>query len=294
MEVAIVNLLFTFDPTYTVIGIQTIWAIGISMVILGLVILLPFPLIAALGFLIVLGHNSLDFYEARHERQPISFFYDLMHRVNFYPMGSGRTLLILYPFLPWTGLMILGYCFGKMFTGNNPVQRNKLLLRTALIVITGFIALRALNIYGNPEPWEAQKNAGYTLLSFIDTHKYPPSLAYMLMTIGPGILFLALVRNTRTALAKFVIVYGRVPFFYYLAHFLLIHLVATAIFFARGHSFQEGITGQLPSFVVAGEGFNLFWTYIVWIAVVVALYPVCKWYDTYKTNHKEKWWLSYL
>ena len=296
VEIVLVNLFFSFDLTYGLVALQTIWAIGISMVFLGLVILLPFPVVAAIGFIIVFGHNILDFYEAKHDRQPISFVYDLLHRVNFYPVDKNHNLLILYPFLSWTGLMILGYCFGKLFTSSSPEQRKKRLLFTGIAVIALFIVLRAINVYGNPEPWQEQKNSVFTVLSFIDTHKYPPSLMFMCMTIGPGILFLALIKNTRNRLARFIIVYGRVPFFYYLAHFLWIHIIATIVFFARGHSFAEGIhkTELRPTFVLAGEGFSLPVVYLIWLFVVVSLYPLCKWYDNYKTAHREKWWLSYL
>ena len=297
VEVLVLNFIFSFDPSYSFVALQTIWAIGISMVILGLAVFLPLPLIAVVGFVIVFGHNALDSYEAALDRRPEHFLYDLMHRVNFYPVDKNHSLLILYPFLPWTGLMLLGYCFGKLFTTYNGVKRKRILLWTGLAVIAVFIGLRALNVYGDPTAWKGQKNALYTVLSFIDTAKYPPSLLYMCMTIGPAIVFLSLIKNTGNRLARFTIVYGRVPFFYYLAHFLLIHLIATAVFFIKGHSVAEGLhpPGTLaPNFVIAGEGFSLGVVYLIWIAVVLLLYPVCKWYDRYKTAHREKWWLSYL
>jgi uncharacterized membrane protein len=296
MEVVIVNLFYTFDFHYGVIGLQTIWSIGISMVILGLAILLPFPVILSLGLIIVLQHNVLDFYEAQH-KGPISFVYDLMHRFNIYQLDKTHYLLILYPFLPWTGLMLLGYCFGKLFTTYEGAERKKVLLWTGIGVIAYFILIRAFNIYGNPEQWHVQKNFLFTVLSFIDTHKYPPSLLYMCMTIGPAIIFLALIKNTKSRLSQFISVYGRVPFFYYLAHFLLLHLLSTVVFFARGHSYAEGIhtpPDLTANFLLPGEGFSLGVVYLIWIAVILSLYPLCKWYDRYKSSHREKWWLSYL
>lgn len=299
VEAAIMSLIFTFDIEYKAITLATIWAIGISMVILGLAILLPFPLTLAIGILIVFGHNALDFYEKNLQTSP-GFFYDLMHRVSFYPLDNANpqdhTLVILYPFLSWTGLMLLGYCFGKLFTSYDGTQRKKILLWTGFVVIAIFIIVRALNIYGNPEKWEEQDSFFYTFLSFIDTHKYPPSLLYMCMTIGPGIIFLAMVNNTDNRLSRLIKVYGRVPFFYYVLHFFVIHLVSTIIFFLKGNSLAAGIHNELllPNFVIPREGFSLGVTYLFWIGIVAALYPVCKWYDRYKSNHREKWWLSYL
>lgn len=296
MEIVVVNFFFSFDIHFGLIVLQTIWSIGVSMIILGLAILLPFPAILAIGLIIVLQHNTLDFYEAQHKGS-FSLLYDLLHHQGAHEITKSHYLFVMYPFLPWTGLMLLGYCFGKLFTTYDGRQRKRILIWTGIGVIAYFIGLRALNFYGNPEPWHVQKSTVFTILSFIDTHKYPPSLLYMCMTIGPAILFLALIKNTKTALAKFIIVYGRVPFFYYFAHFLLLHLIATAVFFARGHTVAQGIypPGQeLPNFVIAGEGFSLGIVYLIWMAVVLSLYPLCKWYDTYKTNHREKWWLSYL
>ncbi|MES2880753.1 MAG: heparan-alpha-glucosaminide N-acetyltransferase domain-containing protein, partial [Bacteroidota bacterium] len=239
IEVVVINFAFSFNPDYSLIGLQTIWAIGISMILLGVFIWLPYPVIFALGLIIILGHNSLDFYEDGKPRGSFSVLYSLLHVQGFFPLGENRNLLVMYPFLSWTGLMLCGYSFGKLFSMYEGVQRRKVLTWLGLGVIGFFIVLRATNIYGNPEDWTTQKNAFYTFLSFIDTHKYPPSLLYMSMTIGPAILFIAWVGNTKTALAKFITVYGRVPFFYYVLHFFLIHLLSTIAFVARGHSLSE-------------------------------------------------------
>jgi hypothetical protein len=131
----------------------------------------------------------------------------------------------------------------------------------------------------------------------MNVHKYPPSLLYMCATIGPALIFLALVKNTQGRFAKIMTVYGRVPLFYYIIHFYLLHFICIILFLSRGHSFAEGMKG-VPGFpfkfLVPGEGYSLGVTYVIWFAVVVALYPVCKWYDRYKTSHPEKKWLSYL
>jgi uncharacterized membrane protein len=214
IEVVVINFAVTFDPTYMVIGLQTIWSIGISMVLLGFAIRMPFKAILAVGLLIVLGHNSLDFYEQQFPpNHQYPMWYSFLHRPGFYPLGQGHSLLILYPFLPWTGLMMLGYCFGRLFTKFEGVQRKKVLTWLGAGIVLFFIALRATNVYGDAQHWSTQKNATFTLFSFINTVKYPPSLLYMCMTIGPAILFVAWWGTVKNGFTRFVTVYGRVPFF---------------------------------------------------------------------------------
>ncbi|WP_121352823.1 DUF1624 domain-containing protein [Flavisolibacter nicotianae] len=295
LEVTLITFAITFDVHWGILGLQTIWAIGISMVFLGLAVWLPFKAILALGLLIVLGHNSLDFYEAGH-KGGYSVFYSLLHRQGFFPLWDNHGLLILYPFLSWTGLMLLGYCFGKIFTLYEGVQRRKVLTAIGLGVIAFFIALRATNTYGDPSHWSTQKNSLFTVLSFINTTKYPPSLLYMCMTIGPAILFLAWMNNFKNGLSRIITVYGRVPFFYYVLHFYLIHAVALVLSLLRGHSFAAGAAGapNIPfKFVFPGEGVSLGVTYLIWLGVVVVLYPLCKRFSDYKQTHRQ-WWLSYL
>jgi uncharacterized membrane protein len=192
--------------------------------------------------------------------------------------------------------MMMGYCFGKVFTITEGHKRKKVLLMSGAAIILFFIILRAWNVYGNPEHWSTQKNTFYTFLSFINTHKYPPSLLYMCMTIGPALLFLAWAGNKKNRLTRIITVYGRVPFFYYVLHFFLIHIIATMFYMARGHSLAEPRhTDSLlvPNFVVPGEGVPLWAVYLLWLMIVAMLYPVCKWFSEYKQTHKA-WWLSYL
>jgi uncharacterized membrane protein len=295
IEITLVNFSFSFDVHFGVIVLQTIWAIGISMVILGFAIWLPFAAVLSIGLLIVLGHNSLDFYEAK--RQTFPEWYSLLHKPGFYPLTDHHNLMVMYPLLSWAGLMMLGYCFGKLFTSYEGAQRRKVLTQLGIGIILFFVVLRATNLYGNPEHWTSQKNFLFTFLSFIDTHKYPPSLLYMCMTIGPAILFIAWAGNVKNRLTKFITVYGRVPFFYYILHFYLIHLLCMFFFLARGHSYAEGLTSTansfLPDFIAPGEGYSLWFVYPMWLFIIVILYPVCKRFSEYKKTHTQ-WWLSYL
>lgn len=297
IEVFVVNLIVTFDPTYSLIGLQTIWAIGTSMFVLGLVVWLPYAAILSLGVIIVFGHNLLDPVEATHQG-PFPFWWDLLHssRFSVHPLFGNHAVLIIYPFVAWAGLMMLGYCFGKFYDPSiQPERRKSMLLWTGIGSIVFFTALRASNLYGNPEQWSVQKNGLFTFLSFMDVHKYPPSLLYMCITIGPALVFLALFEKWKNSFTRIVTVYGSVPFLYYLLHFFLIHLLSAILYLARGHSMSEGANATAGiRFVAAGEGYSLWIVYLVWIGIVAALYPVCSWFSRYKTAHKNQWWLSYL
>jgi uncharacterized membrane protein len=293
VEVTFISFGITFDVQFSGFFLQVIWAIGISMVLLGLAVWLPFRLILAIGLLIVLGHNSLDYYEAG--KQQFGLVYSLLHRPNFMPFADNRLLGILYPFLPWTGLMFLGYCFGKLYTQYEGAERRKVLALLGAGIIIFFIGLRAINSYGDPTPWAQQKTALFTVLSFVNTIKYPPSVLYMCMTIGPAVLFLAFFGSVSNRFSKMVTVYGRVPFFYYILHFYLLHFLLMLSSLTR-HSFAEAAAGTpgIPfKFAFPGEGYSLAVTYLIWLSVIVVLYPACRWFSRYKQTHKQ-WWLSYL
>jgi uncharacterized membrane protein len=265
------------------------------MILMSLVIWLPFKLILALGLLIVLGHNSLDFYEAKHQGQ-YDFLYSLVHHPGLYPIDKTHSLLVLYPFLSWVGLMMMGYCFGKLFMNFQGAARRQILLRLGFGVIAFFILLRAFDFYGDPGRWQEQRSALYTFFDLIDVQKYPPSLLYTCATIGPALIFLAAAEGAKNRLSRIITVYGRVPFLYYVLHFFMLHLVAAILFFASGNSmataekFSDGLT---PLFISPGKGYSLWVVYGVWLAVVALLYPVCRWFSHYKQTHKQ-WWLSYL
>ena len=296
IELTVMTLGISGDIHFGFFILQTIWSIGISMVILGLVIWLPFNLILIAGLLIVLGHNTIDFAE-KNNTGDFPVWWQFLHRPGVLHLWGNHVLGIFYPFLSWTGLMMLGYCCGKIFTDAGEAKRKKLLLWLGIGALVFFIALRAIDIYGDPLHWSKQKNILYSFLSFMNVQKYPPSLLFICATIGPGLIFLSLVKNTGSRLSKIIIVYGRVPFFYYILHFYLLHIINIILYLSRGHSMAEGMTGVpgLPfKFAVPGEGYSLWIVYGIWLAVVIALYPLCRWYDNYRTNHKEKWWLSYL
>lgn len=299
-EFLIVSFGWTFDPGYHIIPMQVIWAIGICMVILGLVIWLPYTVIFILGALIVLGHNLLDYAEAERARQnlPMGFWWDLLHSGKFSPYAwmPGHVVIIVYPFLAWVGIMMLGYCAGRLFEATaDPVKRKKALMYIGSGLIVFFFIIRFINGYGDPSPRHDFPSFLSDFFSFVNVTKYPPSLMYASITLGPALILLALLENVQNKFTAFVKVYGRVPFFYYVLHFYLIHaLTVFAFFFIEGLGTKDIVDpNSFFYFRPLNFGYGLWAVYLVWFIVVLALYPLCKKYDRYKSTHK-KWWLSYL
>ncbi len=299
VEFIIVSLAWSFNPFYNILFFQVIWAIGISMFILGFLIYLPYKILLILGLIIVLGHNALDFIEASPGFKP-NIWWDLLHSGHFaiHSYLPGRYVFIVYPFVPWLGVMILGYCLGIIYTEKfTTVLRKKILSLAGIGIILFFILLRYLNVYGDPQQWTVQTDFYHSLLSFLNVNKYPPSLLFVCITLGPAFLVLSYIETIKNGLTDRIQIFGRVAFFYYILHLYLIHILATISFFAKGHTMEEATqTGsKFPFFfVIPGEGYGLGVVYLVWIVVIVMLYPLCKWYNTYKSKHKDNKWLSYL
>jgi uncharacterized membrane protein len=296
LELVIVNFGWTFAITFPNILLIVIWALGISMICLAGLIYLPKKIILIIATVLVAAHNLLDGIYVDGNGAG-AFAWSFLHQSN-YLFWHGEGFFLGYPIIPWIGIMALGYCLGDLFaTGYDVDKRKKHLLRIGYSAIALFIVLRFINVYGDRSHWSVQKNTLYTVLSFIKVSKYPPSLLYTLMTLGPSVLFLAYTEKLKGPLVKIVSVYGRVPMFYYLLHIYLIHLlamIASQLFTPVGWHHWILKTPIWFTDDLKGYGFSLRVVYLVWIIVVVALYPLCKRYDIYKQSHKEKWWLSYL
>jgi uncharacterized membrane protein len=300
VELIIITFSWTFNPFFNVIILQVIWAIGVSMILLGVLVLLPYRVIFAIGLIIVAGHNLMD-YPTISSGLKGSMIADLLYFSNFsaYPLDQNHVFLIVYAFLPWTGVMLLGYCFGKLYrSGVDPAWRRKMLLRLGGGLVLFFIVLRFTNLYGDPLPWSEQaRGSVYAFLSFLNLNKYPPSLLFLCMVIGPGILFLALIEKVQNVFIRIMNVYGRVPMLYYILHFYIIHTICVIVFYVQGFGSKDIVPQEgLPFyFKPNGLGFGLSGVYVIWVFVIIVLYPICKRYDKYKTAHaKEKWWLSYI
>lgn len=294
IEFTVVVLGWSFDPLYHTFVFQVIGAIGMSMIILGLMIWLPFYAILITGISITCFHNLIDPFEIARNGK-VGFLWDIMHHGGFnrYEVLPGHSVFIIYPFVPWAALMMLGYCAGKIYAAD-VVTRKKILLSLGVGMISAFVIIRYLNSFGDSQHWSLQKNLLFNILSFIDVSKYPPSLLFVLMTIGPAFIFLALTETIRNKFTSVAIVFGRVPFFYYIVHIYLIHFLALILFFATGHSIADAFnSNSMFLFRADDAGFGLTGVYSVWILVLVLLYPLCKKFSDLKLKNR-KWWMSYL
>ncbi|MGN6354900.1 MAG: DUF1624 domain-containing protein [Parafilimonas sp.] len=295
VEIVIMSLIFSFNPLYNIIFLQVIWVIGWSMILLGLLVRTSTKLIIITGAVLFFGHNILDYVQLP-KQGPGHVLWSVLFTAfgTMFKYGETRFILDLYAILPWTGVMFLGYGFGKLYQQPDDVKRKKTILSIGFAVIIFFIVLRYINQYGDPSHWSKQKNSLYTFLSFLNTSKYPPSLCYLCMTLGPVIVLLALTETVQNKFARFAGMYGRVPFFYYVLHFFLIHVICVILFFVSGHTSKDIVDMNSPFlFRPQHFGFSLGIVYVLWITVILALYKPCKWFDTYRKTHSQ-WWLSYL
>lgn len=296
LEMVVNNLIWTFDITYSLQIFQVIWAIGFSMVCLSFLIFLPKYVILIIGAILIAGHNMLDGIMVQGQSFQDIIWYAL-HQQNWIVFNSDHVVAIQYPLIPWIGLMALGYLFGSFYQKDfDPSLRNKWLLTLGAGSIALFLVLRGINLYGNLLPWSIQDTSTKTVLSFLNVTKYPPSLLFFLITLGPAMLFLYAFENTKNKLTDFFLVFGRVPLFYYFTHMLMIHTFAIIGILIFGGNWRDMIItaeGLINEELIT-YGYSLFVAYLVWIGVVALLYPFCKNYMKYKADNKDKWWLSYL
>ncbi len=284
---------FAFDPHN--FFLQVIWAIGCSMIVLAALIHLPLWGVAAFGLIMIAGHNLLD---------PISpqswgawsGLWKMLHVQGLVNPAPGYDVFIAYPLIPWIGVVATGFAFGALLRRER-AERRRLLLWLGLALSVGFVVLRATNLYGDPKPWAPQASALFTLFSFVNCTKYPPSLLYLLMTLGPALIFLSLAdRELNQAWQKPILVFGRVPLFYYLLHLPLIHGIAVLLSLLRyGHA--KGILHDTVFPEAKGlpldYGYGLLGVYAVWGLVLALLYPLCRWFAALKQRRRDAW-LSYF
>ena len=305
LELTVLRLVifFNVDVLHLAAFLQVIWAIGCSMIVLAVLIYLPTPVIAAFGVGMIAFHNLFDGVRVTSWAGPGTpvpgFWASVWHVLHvpglIFPFGaSGPPVMALYPLIPWIGVMAAGYAFGSVYR-LDPVVRRRYLIRLGLLLTAGFIVLRGINIYGDPARWSVQDTATKTFLSFLATSKYPPSLLFLLMTIGPSMLFLAWAdREKVSSVRSFFITYGRVPLFFYVLQWIVAHTLAIVAGVIAGKP-----TGYLFSNIVIappaepGAGFGLATVYALWILGVLLLYPLCRWYAGVKARRRD-WWLSYL
>jgi uncharacterized membrane protein len=293
LELTFVSFALWFDIHFRLLLLEVIFAIGFSFIILSFLLKLSSRVIGMIGIFIIFSHNLL---------QGISFPTDqisvvlssLLFRPNLMPVSSELAFYSAYPVIPWLGILLTGFGCGEFF--EMPTEkRKKFFLRIGLSVLLLFVLTRFINIYGDPSKWTTQKSDLFTFLSFINLTKYPPSLQFTLLFIGFTFLILYLSENVKNSFTEILAVYGRVSLFYFIIHLYIIHSLMFIILLIQGFRWCDFAFGLFKNGrPETGGGVGLMWIYLIWIGVVVLLYPICKWYGNYKVAHPEKTFLRYL
>jgi uncharacterized membrane protein len=291
VELTLVRFGFIFNLDYSFTFGQVIWVIGWSMIVLSGLVFFSTRVIASVGILMIVGHNALDGL-APEQLGSFGWLWQILHIRSIIELGGDSVFIVVYPLIPWIGVMACGYAFGEILRMEQ-TPRRKTLLGVGIGATLAFILIRAVNIYGDPFPWSVQQNSVFTFLSFINTAKYPPSLLFLLMTLGPAIALLAPFEHAAGRIGNFFIVFGRVPFFFYILHIYMVHFLAFLVASATGHETWYMFANNPPWLWPEGFGFGLPVVYGVWVGIVLALYPTCRWYASLKRRSKHPL-LSYL
>jgi uncharacterized membrane protein len=285
LEITVVDFAWTFDLSYqTGLYLQVIWAIGVAMIVLATLIDLPLVVIAAFSIIVVAGHNLFDSIAAGSwgDWAPL---WTILHVQGPVPHG-----FIEYPLIPWIAVMSLGYSMGPIFQ-LDAQRRRRALVCLGAVSLTAFGLLRMLNVYGDPRPWSLQSTAAATLLSILNVQKYPPSLQFLLLTLGSGFLLLAAFEFARGRVSEVLCTFGRVPLFFYVLHIVLAHFAAGIVGLTMGFGAALFATDFIS--IPTQWGFGLPVIYLMWLLAVLTLYPACRWFAEVKRRRAD-WWLSYL
>jgi uncharacterized membrane protein len=291
LEVVIVRCFaYQFNFDYRVTMLLVIWALGWSMITLSALVRLPASVVTAIGAVIIVGHNLLDTVKWANP------LWSILHSPGFVVNTPAHVVFVGYPLIPWIGVTAVGYGLGQVYSWDAG-RRRAFLLRLGLALSAAFLVIRGINIYGDPSRWMPQKSAVFTVLSFLNTTKYPPSLLFLLMTLGPAMIFLSSVDRGTPRVLRPALVIGKVPLFYYMLHFALIHLLAVVVSYLRYGSahwmFESPDLGHYPFSPPPGWGFSLPIVYLTWAFVVITMYPLCRWFAALKQRRSDAW-LSYL
>lgn len=291
VEIFIINLAWRLNPAYNHITFGVLWCIGICMVLMAVVIYLPFEAILVFGLLLVFGHNTLDNISVENSNNIVKYLWSFLHEKRYVVVSDSQTISILYPIVPWIGLMALGYCIGRLFVSD---FRQKVRFKYLLIIggasIVLFFVFRVTDYYGDSQHLiDTGRGAIYNFLELLNCTKYPPSLCYILMTMGPLLILLVAIEALNVK-SSVLIVFGRVPFFFYSIHIFVIHLSAILLATIGDYNWDEMGWATLP----ADFGFNLGSTYVAWFIIVSVLFIPCYFFNNFKRNNPDKKWLSYF
>jgi len=298
LEFTLIRVVVWFNLDFHfALELQVIWVIGVSMIALAALIRLPLRLIAVISIAIIALHNLLDAVRVDPMQGPgfRTSIWMALHQqgpIFFTPTVYG---LALYPLIPWICVAPAGYAFGAFYQ-MEAERRRRILFRLGAALLLSFVLLRSVNVYGDPSRWGMQKNAIFTVLSFLNVSKYPPSLLFLLLTLGAAILALPwFERIEKGRLSRIFITFGRVPLFFYVGQWITVHFLATLAGYLAGQPIAWLFVSPLnrPSPNPGNLGFSLWMTYACWFLGLLLLFPLCRWFAEVKRRRKD-WWLSYL
>lgn len=298
LELTVMQLAYNFNVSSRfMVLLLILWIFGICMVVMAALVHLPMSWLLAGSLAVIALHNCLDTIQSSRFGSG-GWLWNVIHQPGILTV-AGRPVLVTYTLLPWIAVFAAGFCLGRIFEWT-PADRGRTLRRLGYSGVIAFIALRALNLYGDPAPWAVQKSAAFTILSFLNCTKYPASLDFLLMTLGPALLALAYLDRHPPTANNPLTVFGRVPMFFFVLHFYIIHgLNAVMSWLRYGNAAGRFVFNPLPStggpaqLFPANFGYSLWVTYVMWIVIIVCLYPLCRWFAHYKSTHRT-WWISYL
>jgi uncharacterized membrane protein len=291
LELTVLRCLsYQFNVDYQVTMLIVIWALGWAMITLAALVWLPTTVVLAIGTAMVVGHNLLD---PIRSTNPL---WVILHAQGFVVNRPGFVVFSAYPLIPWVGVTAMGYALGEIYRW--PAERRQtFLLRYGLGAVAAFVVLRWLNVYGDPVRWATQASQALTIVSFLNVTKQPPSLLFLLMTLGPALLFLRALDAGTPRMFRPALTFGRVPLFYFILHFSLIHLLAVIVCYLQNGAIhwmlESPDLGAFPFTPPPGWGLPLPGIYAIWIGVVAIMYPLCAWFASIKRRRRDSW-LSYL
>lgn len=287
LEFTVITFAIWFDVAFRSLLFQVIATMGFGFVLLSGLLKVPIRYLALIGAALVAGHQALNS-SSLGQMVPVQALFNF----NLLQLAPDRVFILAYPIMPWFGILLLGYCFGPQLqrTDSTAVVR-----RYALGALGLFVVLRGINLYGDPQPWSTQSSPSFTILSFLNVSKYPPSLLFTLLFVGISLMIMAFSEKLPTKLRALLSVYGKVPLFYYLVHWYAIRLLSIVVFMVQGYQWSDFRFGAFQQGKPEGvSGVNLLPLYLIWLGLMVALYPLCRWYGQFKARHRQYGWLRYL
>jgi uncharacterized membrane protein len=298
LELTVMRFAYNFNLSLRFpIFLLILWIFGICMIAMAVLIYLPAAWLLSISVAVILLHNCLDPINAK-EFGSLAWIWNLFHQPGVFTV-AGEPFLVTYTFVPWIAVLAAGFCFGRVLV-TDPFRRRRLMLRMGISFVIAFLVIRAINLYGDPVPWSHQKSTMFTVLSFLNCTKYPASLDFLLMTLGPALLVLAYLDRLSFRSGNPLLIFGRVPMFYFVLHFYTIHVLLVVLSWLRyGSETLKFMFSPVPSMRGSPKifppnfGYDLWVVYAVWVALVVVLYPVCRWFASVKSTRSD-WWLSYL